>query len=149
MNIATNRKAHRDFEVLESFECGIALKGCEVKSLREKRMILEDSFARIEEHQVVLYNAHISPYAQASYQNVEPARDRVLLLHRSQIEKLKSRVAQKGLTLVPLKAYFTNKGIAKIELGLCKGKRQFDRRDDIKRREVDRSMRRLLRNRRK
>ena len=147
MNIVTNRKAFRDFEVLERFECGIALKGCEVKSLREKRMTLEDSYARIDDEQVVLYNAHISSYAQASYLNEEPTRERVLLLHRSQIEKLKGRVAQKGLTLVPLKAYFNAKGLAKIELGLCKGKRQFDRREDIKRREVDRSMRRMIRNR--
>jgi len=140
----TNRKALRDFEVLERFECGIELKGSEVKSLRASRANLDDSFARIDSREVILYNAHISPYEQASYLNVEPARPRKLLLHRSQINKLITQVSQKGLALVPLKAYFNDRGFVKVELGLCKGKKLFDRRQDIKRREADLEIRRAL-----
>lgn len=147
--ITTNRKAHRDYAVLESFECGIELKGSEVKSLRDNRMNLDDSFARIEKNEVILCNAHISPYSQASYLNVEPARPRKLLLHKSQIAKLTGKIAQKGFTLVPLKAYFNERGFAKVELALCKGKKLYDRREDIKRKETDRAMRRVLSSRRK
>lgn len=147
--ISTNRKAFRDFEVLEALECGIELKGSEVKSLREGKMNLEDSFARIEKNEVILYNVHISPYAQASIFNVEPTRPRRLLLHASQIRKLGGHLAQKGLTLVPLKAYFNARGFAKIEIALCKGKKLYDRRDDIKRREADLQIRRAIKSRRK
>lgn len=146
--IATNRKAHRDYEVLEVFECGIELKGSEVKSLREGKVNLNDSFARVEKEEVVLYNTHISPYAQASYLNVDPIRPRKLLLHRNQIRKIAGRLAQKGFTLIPLKAYFNTRGFAKIEIGLCKGKKIYDRRDDIKRRESDLAVRRMIKNRR-
>jgi SsrA-binding protein len=147
--IATNRKAHRDYDVLESFECGIELRGSEVKSLRQAKINLNDSFARIDKEQVVLYNTHISPYAEASYQNVEPTRPRRLLLHKGQINKMAGRLAQRGLTLVPLKAYFNDRGFAKIELGLCRGKKLYDKRDDIKRRETDREMRRAMKSRRR
>ena len=147
-SIATNRKAHRDYAVLETFECGIELKGSEVKSLRAAKVNLNDSFARIEHSEVILYNTHISPYSEASYLNVEAARPRRLLLHRNQIKKIVGRLTQKGLTLVPLKAYFNDRGFAKIELALCKGKRLYDKREDIKRRESDLEMRRVLKNRR-
>ncbi|MDD5594731.1 MAG: SsrA-binding protein SmpB [Candidatus Omnitrophica bacterium] len=147
--IATNRKAYRDFDVVESFECGIELKGSEVKSIRAGKINLEDSFARIEPEGLNLYNTHISPYAEASYQNVEPDRPRRLLLHKSQIAKLTGQVTQRGCTLVPLKVYFNDRGFAKIELALCKGKRLYDKRQDIKRRESDLEMRRMLKNRRK
>ncbi len=146
--IATNRKAGRDYKVFESIECGIELKGSEVKSLRDSRINLEDSFARIEKNEVILYNAHISPYTQASYLNVEPKRPRKLLLHHNQINKLTGEVTQKGCTLIPLKAYFNDRGFAKIELGLCKGKKLYDRREDIKRRETDLEVRRALKSRR-
>lgn len=146
--IATNRKAHRDYAVLETFECGIELKGSEVKSLRATKVNLNDSFARIEHSEVILYNTHISPYSQASYLNVEAVRPRRLLLHRNQIKKIVGRLTQKGLTLVPLKAYFNDRGFAKIELALCKGKRLYDKREDIKRRESNLEMRRVLKNRR-
>jgi SsrA-binding protein len=146
--IATNRKAHRDYAILETFECGIELKGSEVKSLRLSKMNLEDGFARIEKNEVILYNTHISPYLEASYLNVEPKRPRRLLLRKNQITKLASQLAQKGLTLVPVKAYFSARGFAKIELALCKGKKTYDRRDDIKRRETDMEMRRAIKNRR-
>lgn len=147
--IATNRKAHRDYAILEAIECGIELKGSEVKSLREGRMNLEDSFARIENNEVILYNMHVSPYAQASYLNVEPKRPRKLLLRRNQIKKLSGQTAQRGLALVPLKAYFNERGFAKIELALCKGKKLYDKRQDIKRRETELQVRRILKSRRK
>ena len=147
--IATNRKAQRDYAVLEAVECGIELKGSEVKSLRAAKIILNDSFARPEGGQLILYNTHISPYSQASYLNVEPARPRRLLLHRNQIRKITGRLTQKGLTLIPLRVYFNDRGFAKVELALCKGKKLYDKREDIKRREVELEMRRVLKGRRK
>ena len=146
---ANNRKAHRDYEILETVECGIELKGSEVKSVREGKVNLNDSFARIEEGQVILYNTHISHYTEASYLNVEPTRLRRLLLHKKQIKKITGQLTQKGLTLIPLKIYFNERGFAKLELALCKGKKLYDRREDIKRRETDMAMRRILKNRRK
>ncbi|MEK6727661.1 MAG: SsrA-binding protein SmpB [Candidatus Omnitrophota bacterium] len=147
--IAANRKAFKDYEVLESFECGIELKGGEVKSLRAGRINMDDSFARAEGNEIFLYNAHISPYEEASYMNVEPMRLRRLLLHRSQIRKLTSQLTQRGLTLVPLKVYFNDRGFVKIEIALCKGKKLYDKREDIKRREMDMEMRRVMKSRRR
>ena len=146
--IATNRKAYRDYIFLEVFECGIELKGSEVKAIRAGKINLNDSYARVENKHVVLYNTHISPYEEASYLNVEPTRPRRLLLHRKQIKKLSGEVAQKGFTLVPLKVYFNARGFAKLELALCKGKRLYDRREDIKRREADLAIRRVMKSRR-
>jgi SsrA-binding protein len=147
--IATNHKAYSDYEVLDTLEAGIELRGSEVKSLREAKANLNDSFARIENNQVILYNVHISPYEQASYLNVEPTRPRKLLLHKKQIARLTGQVAQRGFTLVPLKMYFSDRGFAKLELALCKGKRLYDRREDIKRREADRQIRRVMKARRR
>ena len=147
--VATNRKAFRDYDVIERFECGIELKGCEVKSIRAGRVNLEDGFARIDNKEVVLYNAHISPYEQASYLNVVATRPRRLLLRRAEIERLAGKVNQKGFTLVPLTVYFNERGFAKVELALCKGKRLYDKRQAIKRREADLEARRALRSRRK
>lgn len=147
--IATNKKALHDYIVLDTFEAGIELKGSEVKSLRDGKINLKDSFACIEAGQAILYNVHISPYAEASYLNVEPTRPRKLLLHRSQIKKLFSEISQKRLTLVPLKAYFNDRGFAKLELALCKGKKLYDKRQDIKRREADLEIRRMLKVRRR
>jgi len=146
--IATNRKALRDYIVLEAIECGIELKGSEVKSLRQGKISLNDSFARIENNEVILYNTHISPYEEASYLNVEPTRLRKLLLHINQIRRLNGQVTQKGFTLIPLKVYFNDRGFAKIELALCKGKKLYDKREDIKRREIDLEMRRVMKSRR-
>ena len=144
--ITTNRKAYRDYHVLETMECGIELKGSEVKSIRAGRINLEDSFARVEAGGMILYNVHISPYEQASYLNVEPMRPRRLLLHKREIMRLEGLLAQRGLTLVPLKAYFSDRGFAKIELGLGKGKRLYDKREAMKRRESQMEMRRALKN---
>jgi len=147
-NIATNRKAHRDYEVLESLECGLELKGSEVKSLRAAKINLNDSFARFEGPEIFLYNAHISHYAQASYLNVDSDRHRKLLLHKKQIERINGKLTQKGLTLIPLKIYFNARGFAKIELGLCKGKKLYDKRESVKRRETDKLLRRVIKDRR-
>jgi SsrA-binding protein len=147
-SILTNRKAYRDYEVLESLECGIELKGSEVKSLRAGKINLNDSFARIEKLEAFLYNAHISHYTEASYLNVDTDRTRRLLLHKGQIERIAGKLAQKGLTLIPLKMYFNDRGFVKLELGLCKGKKLYDKRESIKRRETDLYMRRAVKNRR-
>lgn len=147
--IASNKKARRDYTILETIECGIELKGSEVKSLRQGKMNLEDSFARIENNEVILYNTHISPYLEASYLNVEPKRPRKLLLRKNQIRKLFGQVTQRGFALVPLKAYFNDRGFAKIELALCRGKKLYDRREDMKRRETELEMRRALKSRRR
>ena len=147
--IASNHKAYRDYEIVETIECGIELKGSEVKSIRQGKINLSDSFAHPERNAIILYNAHISPYAEASYLNVEPARSRRLLLHKKQIDKFTAKLNQKGFTLVPLKVYFNDRGFAKVELGLGKGKKLYDKRDDIKRRETDLSVRRMMKNIRK
>ena len=147
-SILTNRKAYRDYEVLETLECGIELKGSEVKSLRAGKINLNDSFARIEKLEAFLYNALISHYMEASYLNVDTNRPRRLLLHKNQIERIAGKLAQKGLTLIPLKVYFNDRGFVKLEIGLCKGKKLYDKRESIKRRETDLYMRRAVKNRR-
>jgi len=147
--VSTNKKAYRDYEIIETYECGIELKGGEVKSIRAGKINLDDSFARVEKNQITLYNTHISSYTQASYLNVDPVRPRRLLLHKHQIEKLSQSVAQRSFTLVPVKVYFNDRGFAKIELALCKGKKLYDKRQDIKRRETDLEMRRGMKSKRK
>jgi SsrA-binding protein len=147
-SVITNRKAYRDYEVLESLECGIELKGSEVKSLRAGKINLDDSFSRVEKQEAFLYNAHISRYTEASYLNVDPDRPRRLLLHKNQIERLAGKLTQKGLTLIPLKVYFSGRGFVKLELALCKGKKLYDKRESLKRRETDLEMRRAIKNRR-
>ena len=139
--VATNRRARHDYTILESFEVGIQLKGTEVKSLRAHKASLSDSFARIDGKELFLYNMHISPYEFGSYTNVEPKRKRKLLAHKKEIVKLTGYTTQKGITLIPLKVYFKH-GIAKVELALAKGKRQYDKRQAIKRREAKREVER-------
>ena len=147
IDIATNRKAFRDYEILERLEAGISLAGSEVKSLREAKASLDEAFARIEAGELFLYNAYIAPYAQASYLNVESKRQRKLLLHRGQIKRLADKAAQRGFTIIPLKMYFNSRGLVKVELAMAKGKKVHDRREDIKRRETDLQMRKALKNR--
>lgn len=142
--IATNREARHNYHILESVEAGIELKGAEVKSLREHRANLKDSFARVEGNEIYLYNMHISPYPQAGRFNPEPKRRRKLLLHKTEIKRLFGQLTQKGLTLVPLKLYF-KRGFAKVELALAKGKKLYDKREAIRRRETQRELRRALR----
>ncbi|MDD5311400.1 MAG: SsrA-binding protein SmpB [Candidatus Omnitrophica bacterium] len=142
--VATNREARHNYHILETFEAGIALQGAEVKSLRDKKANLKDSFARIDDDELFLYNMHISPYPQAGRFAPDPKRRRKLLMHKPQINKLQGDLAQKGLTLVPLKIYF-KKGMAKAEIALVKGKKLYDRREDIKKRASDRDLRREVR----
>lgn len=139
--IATNRAARHDYHILETVEAGVVLMGPEVKSLRAGRVSLVDSFAKIESGEAFLYNVDIPAYAHAGYVHVEPRRVRKLLLHHQQIERLVGQASQKGLALVPLRLYF-KRGIAKIELALAKGKKQYDKREAIRKRETDREMRR-------
>lgn len=146
--ISSNRKLFRDYEVLDTTECGIELKGSEVKSLRESRASIDDAFGRIEGSEIFLYNCHITPYEKASYFKEEATRPRRLLLHRPQIKKLIGQVVQRGYTLVPMRMYFNKKGFVKVALSLVKGKKIYDRRQDIKRRESDLEMRRILKNKR-
>lgn len=129
---ASNPKARHDYTILDSFEAGIALTGSEVKSLREGRASLKEGFAIIRDNEVFLVGMHIPPYAQAGYWQHEPTRKRKLLLHKEEIARLTSKTSEQGLTLVPLKCYFNKRGLAKIELGLAKGKRKVDRRHDMK-----------------
>jgi SsrA-binding protein len=144
--VASNRRARHDFEILETIEAGIALLGPEVKSLRAGHASLRESFAQIEGGEVFLRSLHISPYEPATRENPEPTRDRKLLLHRKEIKKLIKRVNERGLTLVPLSLYFMN-GRAKVELALCRGKRSYDKRETIRRREQERDVQRTLRGR--
>jgi SsrA-binding protein len=147
--VATNRKAFHDYHIDERFEAGIALQGTEVKAMREGRVNLRDSFARVDHNEVMLHHCHISPYSHGNIMNHDPLRPRKLLLHRKEINKLMGRTQQKGLTLVPLRIYFTPKGKAKVELGLGKGKREYDRREDIKDREARRDVERAMKARKK
>ena len=147
--ITTNRRAFRDYEVFETFEAGIELRGSEVKSLRAAKANLDDSFARIDNEEAKLFNAHITPYAYSTYAELEPTRIRKLLLHKAQIRKLAASVSQKGYTIVPLKMYFNERGFAKVLLALCKGKKFYDRREDIKKKESDLHIRRVMKNRKR
>ena len=141
--VATNRKARHDYTILDTYEAGIALTGTEVKSLRQGKANISDSYARIVKGEVWLHSMHISPYEQGSYANVDPVRDRKLLLHKKEIRRLLGKLSERGVTLIPLKVYFT-RNIAKVSLGLCRGKKEFDRRQDIAQREAERDMRRKL-----
>lgn len=148
--VATNRKAHHDYAILETVEAGIMLTGPEVKSLRQQQISLSDSFARVEEGRVLLYNMHVNPYAPAHVSGLtaaEPKRPRLLLLHRAQIDRLSGQTAERGCTLVPLKVYFKH-GLAKVELALAKGKKHFDKREAIKAKDLRRDIDQALKQRR-
>lgn len=140
----SNRKARHDYEIIDVYEAGIVLKGPEVKSLRMGRANLQDSYADVKQGEIWLHDMHISPFEQANRFNHDPIRDRKLLLNKSEIRRLIGKTTEKGLTLIPLKVYFKN-GKAKIELALAKGKKEYDRREDIKKREMDRELRRTFR----
>lgn len=140
--IATNKKAYHDYFVEETYEAGIALVGTEVKSVRLGKVNLRDSYAVIKNGEVFLTGAHISPYEKGSYFNVDPLRPRKLLLNKAEIRRLKARTEQKGYTIVPLKVYFKD-SLVKVELGLCRGKDLYDKRESIKRREEARKLDRI------
>jgi SsrA-binding protein len=138
--IADNRKARHDYHILETYEAGIALLGTEVKAIREGRVNLRDSYARVEGGEAWMLNVHISPYSHRGYADHAETRQRKLLMHRHEIRKLIGRTAEKGLTLVPLQMYFKN-GRVKVLVGLARGKQAHDKRETIRRREVDRETR--------
>ena len=141
--LASNRQARYNYTILESMEAGIALKGTEVKSLRAGKASLNDSFARTEGNEMLLYNMHIAPYEFGNIANVESLRPRKLLLHRRQIKKLAADAALKHLAIIPLKVYLKN-GFVKVEIALAKGKKFYDKRESIKKRESDREIKRRL-----
>ena len=144
--VATHRKARFEYEILETVEAGIALLGPEVKSLRAGNASLADAYAVVRRGEIWLVGAHISPYPQASRENPEPRRERKLLLHRSEIVRLAGRVAERGLTLVPLQIYFRD-GRVKVEVALARGRRRYDKRHAIREREEERLVRRTVRER--
>jgi len=145
--IAENRKAHHDYHLLETFEAGLVLLGTEVKAIREGRVNLRDSFARVENGEVFIYNMNVSSYSHRGYADHEPLRRRKLLLHRDEIRKLIGRTVEKGMTLVPVRMYFKD-GRVKVAVSLAKGKKEYDKRETIKRREADRETRAAVKSRR-
>jgi SsrA-binding protein len=150
--VALNRKARHNYTITETFEAGIVLTGTEIKSIRAGKANLSDAYARVEKGEAWLIGAHIAPFEQGNRYNHEPRRDRKLLLHRTEINQLMGRAAAKGLTVVPLRMYISDKGRAKIELGLARGKQLHDHRRDIadrqSRRDVEREMADATRGRR-
>jgi SsrA-binding protein len=144
--VASNRRAHHDFDILETHEAGLVLQGTEVKSLRDSRADLKESYARIERDEAWLLGLHISPYAQGNRANHDPLRPRKLLLHRAEINRLLGKIMEKGLTLVPLRLYF-KQGRAKVELGLARGRKTLDKRQAIREREERREVARVIRER--
>lgn len=141
--IASNRKAHHDYTILDTYEAGMALTGTEVKSLRAGRASLVDAFAQERNGEIFLYGMHIPEYAQGTWTNHEPRRTRKLLLKRHEINRLIGKLRESGLTLIPLSVYFSN-GWAKVELGLAKGKKAYDKRQALARRDAEREMRRAV-----
>lgn len=138
--VATNREAYHNYHIIETYECGIALTGTEVKSIREGRCNLKDSYGQVRQGEAWLLNAHISPYSHGNRENHDPTRTRKLLLHKAEINRLAGKAQEKGLTLVPTKLYFKN-GRIKLELAIAKGKKLYDKRETERRREADREAR--------
>ena len=147
--VATNRKAFHDYHIEDKLEAGIMLRGTEVKSLRAGLVNLRDSYASVNHGEVFLHNCHINPYSHGNIMNHEPLRTRKLLLHQKEITQLIGKTQQKGLTLIPLRIYFTPRGHAKVELALAKGKKQYDRRETIKEREAGREVERAMKDKRR
>jgi SsrA-binding protein len=146
-SVAENRKARHDYHLLETFEAGVVLLGTEVKAIREGRVNLRDSFARIDDGEVFLCNVNISPYSHRGSADHEPLRRRKLLLHRDEIRKLIGKTVERGMTLVPVRMYFKN-GRVKVAISLAKGKKEYDKRETIRRREADRETRAAVKSRR-
>lgn len=144
--VALNRKARHDYFVEETHEAGVELRGTEVKSMRMGRLNLKDCYASIDRNELFVYGMHVSPYEKGSFSNTDPMRPKKLLMHRYEILKLEQQVMKKGLTLVPLSVYLKN-GRMKVELGVCRGKKAFDKRDSIAERDVKREIARTMRER--
>jgi len=144
-NIVTNKKARYEYEIIDSIEAGIVLLGSEVKSLREGRASIGDAYARVVKGELWIIGMHISVYNQATYQNHEPLRERKLLVHKNELKKLVRRIVEKGMTIVPLKLYFKN-NIVKLELGIARGKRKYEKKEAIATRDAKRDMQRNQKN---
>lgn len=144
-NVTVNRKARHDYEILETYEAGLVLTGPEVKSVRQGKVSIAEAYARVDRGELWLYNMHIAPYDPVLQRNYDPRQPRKLLMHRREIDRLMGLTQQRGLTLIPLRIYFNERGYAKVELGLAKGKRKVDRRREIMEREMKREVDRALR----
>jgi SsrA-binding protein len=145
--VATNRKAKFNYQILETYEAGIVLTGCEIKSIREGKVNFKDSFAQIKEGEVFLFNLHLSPYEQGNRFNPDPTRPRKLLLRKKEIKSLLGKLIQRGWALIPLEIYL-KRNLAKVKLALAKGKKVYDKKDELKKRDLEREMRRQLGRRR-
>lgn len=143
--IAQNKKARHDYSIIDTMEAGMVLQGTEIKSIRNSRINLKDGFIRVRNGEAFLYNVHISPYEQGNIFNHDPLRTRKLLLHKKQIVRLENELKNTGITVVPLKVYIRN-GYAKVLIGLAKGKKSYDKREDLKRKDIDRQIDRTLKN---
>lgn len=143
--IAVNRKARHDYQILETYEAGLVLKGTEVKSIRNNQVSIKESYAQFKGTELFIVNMHVSPYQFGNRYNLEPKRDRKLLLQNRQLSKLKAQIDAKGLTIIPLRLYFKN-GFAKIEVGLAKGKKLYDKREDLTQKAIQREVERELKN---
>ncbi|MDR1605716.1 MAG: SsrA-binding protein SmpB [Streptococcaceae bacterium] len=141
--VAQNKKAHYDYDIIETFEAGLVLTGTEIKSVRQARINIRDGFARVRNGEVWLSNVHISPFDQGNIWNVDPTRSRKLLLHHKQIAKIEAEIAQAGMSFIPLRVYIKN-GFAKVLMGLAKGKKNYDKRETIKRKEQNRDIAKQL-----
>ena len=141
--VISNRKARHEYSIEDTFDAGIALAGTEVKSIRAGQANIQDAFCKVEDGEVWLYNMHVNPFEHGSHWNMEPRRKRKLLLHRWEIDKIRGWMEQKGLSLIPLKLYF-QRGFAKIEIGMGRGKKLYDRREDIAKRDIERERQREM-----
>ena len=139
--VVNNRKAYHDYEILEEYEAGLVLKGAEVKSLRESKASIQDSFCKIQNGEIFIYNMHIAPYEHSGSFKYPSKRPRKLLLHKKEINRLLGRTTQRGLTIIPLKVYFNKKGLAKISIGLAKKRKTQDKKEYLKRKDLDRQLR--------
>ena len=145
--LASNKKARHDYFIEEVYEAGLALTGTEIKSVRQGRLNLKESYAKIQGGEVFIYNMHISPYEQGNRYNVDPLRERKLLLHKQEIRKLIGYTTQKGLTLVPLQVYLNDRGLVKMEIAVARGKKLYDKRQDMAKKDAGRRMERMMKNR--
>lgn len=145
--LSQNKKARHDYFIEDTYECGIALTGTEIKSARQGKINLKDSYAKVKDGQVTVYNMHIAPYEQGNRFNVDSRRPRKLLLHKREIRKLIGYTSQDGLTLVPLRVYLNDRGLAKLELAVARGKKNYDKRDDMAKKDADRKMQQMMKKR--
>jgi len=145
--LANNKKARHDYFIEEVYEAGMALTGTEIKSMRQGKLNLKESFAKVEGNEIILYGMHVSPFEQGNRFNVDPLRPRKLLLHRQEIRKLIGYTTLKGLTLVPLSVYLNENGMAKMEIAVARGKKNYDKRDDIAKRDSDRKIQQEMKSR--